>query len=446
MSKTGFRSIPRRIEILPWLLAFLFFCTFPQPAFSLREKSSPRGYRLDINGAIGPVTYYQVKKGIRIAEEGNADFLLIVIDTPGGLLSSTRKIVQEILESRVPVIAYVYPRGAQCASAGTFIALSCHAIAMSPATNIGAAHPVSLFGASEKTMEEKVVNDTVSFIKSIAILRNRNGEWAERAVRESLSSTEEEALAGNVIDAVASGIGEALSLLDGKKVKTGTTEKTMRLKGAGKIILIRESFRERILSAIANPTIAYILLLAGIAGIILEFLSPGIGLSGIIGAVSIILAFFAMHVMEINAAGLILIIAGIIFLAIEAFTPSFGLFAISGMLTILLGSLFLFSPLGSQAISHLLLISLGVIFSISIFLSIKLISGTKARKVSTGKEGMIGETGKALTALDPEGMVFVHGEYWKGISESGKIEDGEYVEVTDIRNSTLILRKSDKKE
>ncbi|MCM8804638.1 MAG: nodulation protein NfeD [Candidatus Omnitrophica bacterium] len=408
--------------------------------FSSFSKSNT-GYILNIDGAIGPVTYYQVKNIISLAEKTKSNFVLITIDTPGGLLSSTRKIVQEILSSDIPIICYVYPSGSQCTSAGTFIALSSHILAMAPATNIGAAHPVTLTGGEkESKLEEKIVNDTVSFIKTIAKHRNRNEKWAEKAVRESISSTEEEALKEKVIDLIAKDIPELLDKIDGKIIKI--KEKNIVLET--KNIEIKEAkpeFKDKILQFISDPNIAYLLLVIGIWGIILEFSHPGFGIPGIVGTIALILAFFGLHTLPINLAGLILILLSFIFFAIEAITPTFGIFITSGIITFILGSLMLFKKASEFKIPISSILSVSILTACFVWFVIWFALKTKKRKVATGKEGLIGEEGKTITDLNPEGMVFVHGEYWKGKSLKGFIDKDKKIKVVDIKGLTLIVEE-----
>jgi len=401
------------------------------------------GYRLNIDSAIGPITYYQIKNTIAIAEKNNAEFVLLVIDTPGGLLSSTRKIVQELLSSEIPVIAYVYPKGAQCASAGVFIALSCHIVAMAPATNIGAAHPVTLTGQQEEKMEEKVVNDTVSFVKSIAKYRGRNPDWAEKAVRKSISSTAEDALKKGVIDIIADNIDELLTAIDGKRVKINeSTEKVLHTKDT-RLLTPKETFKERILKVISDPTIAYLLLMFGTLGILLELYHPGVGIPGIVGTVSLILAFFALHTLPINITGLLLITVSFILFAIEAVTPTFGLFIISGTITLLLGSFFLFRGEGEVGIPIFLKTGLPLLISLMLGFAIWFMLRTKKRRVATGKEALLGEKGKVVKPLTPEGLIFIQGEYWKARSISGSVPEGKEVVVKSCEGLTLIVEPVD---
>ncbi|MCM8777024.1 MAG: nodulation protein NfeD [Candidatus Omnitrophica bacterium] len=404
-------------------------------------------YRLDIDGAIGPITYYQIKNTLNLAKKNNANFILLVIDTPGGLLSSTRKIVQEVLSSDIPVIAYVYPRGAQCASAGVFVALSCHIVAMAPATNIGAAHPVTLTGKQEEKMEEKIVNDTASFVKSIADYRGRNSIWAERAVRESISSSAEDALKENVIDIIAADIDELLSTIDGKTVKIGGAAETERIVSTAGISLLKpkETFKERILKVISDPTIAYILLTIGMLGILIELYHPGFGIPGVVGTVSLILAFFALHTLSINMTGLLLIAVSFILFAIEAVTPTFGLFIISGTVTLFLGSFFLFRPEGEQGMSVFIITGVTVAVSLILGLAIWFMVKTRKRKIAIGSEAFLGEKGKVVKPLTPEGLIFIQGEYWKAKSISGEIQEGREVVVRQYDGLTLIVEPVDDK-
>ncbi|MCS7180628.1 MAG: nodulation protein NfeD [bacterium] len=401
--------------------------------FTLRNILSDNvGYILNIEGAIGPITYYQVKNVISTAKAQNANFILIILDTPGGLLTSTRKIVQEILSSDVPVIGFVYPSGAQCASAGTFIALSCHILAMAPATNIGAAHPVTLTGGeTQEKIEEKIVNDTVSFIKTIARHRGRNEKWAEKAVRESISSTEEEALKEGVIDLKAKDINELLEKIEGRILEIEGRKIILNTKNA-KLKETKVELKDRILKFVSDPNIAYILLIIGIWGIILEFSHPGFGIPGIVGTIALILAFFGLHTLPINLAGLILLILSFIFFALEAITPTFGIFIISGIITFILGSLMLFRKTPEIKIPIFNILIASILTGFFLWMVILFTWKTKKRKVTTGKEGIIGEKGRTITDLNPEGLIFIHGEYWKAKTISGSIQKDKKVRVVDI--------------
>ena len=417
------------------LLFLLFFLITPFMLYA--EKTA---YVLKIDSAIGPVTYYQVKNTLNLAARKKAEFVILTIDTPGGLLTSTRKIVQEILQSKVPVVGYVSPQGAQCASAGTFIALSCHLLAMAPATNIGAAHPVTLTGKQDEIMKEKIVNDTVSFIKSIATLKKRNPSWAEKTVRESISSTPQEALKAKVIDFIAKDMDELLEKIDGKSVELPKRKHIIKSTG---IVLLEPKLqlKEKVLKIISDPNIAYILLIIGIWGIILEFSHPGFGVPGIAGTLCLILAFFGLHTLPLNFTGILLIVISLVLFGIEATTPGFGIFLISGIISFLIGSFMLIKPISETRISIPLILSAAIISGTVIWAIILFAWKTKRKKVTTGKEGLIGETGKTISDISPEGTVFVHGEYWKAQSKSGDIPKNRKVKITGSEGFTLIVEE-----
>ncbi|MCM8833303.1 MAG: nodulation protein NfeD, partial [Candidatus Omnitrophica bacterium] len=312
---------------------------------------------------------------------------------------------------------------------------------MAPATNIGAAHPVTLTGGEQNSkIEEKIVNDTVSFIKTIAKYRGRNEKWAEKAVRESISSTEEEALKEKVIDLKAKDINDLLEKIDGKIIKINDKEIVLYTKNV-KIKEAKLEFKDRILKFISDPNIAYLLLILGIWGIILEFSHPGFGIPGIVGTIALILAFFGLHTLPINMAGLILIILSFIFFIIEAITPTFGIFITSGIITFILGSLMLFKKTSEIKVPNISIILVSILTGGFIWFIIWFSLKTKRRKVITGKEGLIGEEGKTITELNPEGMVFVHGEHWKGKSIEGKIEKDKKIKVIDVKGLVLIVEE-----
>ena len=429
------------------LLLFLFFSAgFALDSCSSCAEASPSFlYTLSVEGTITPFTWYQIKQAISRAEKEGASCLILLLDTPGGLLASTRKIVQEIFASKVPVIAYVSPQGAQCASAGTFILLASHIAAMAPATNVGAASPVSIEGGDiGKTMEKKAMNDTVSFIQSIARQRGRNAIWAEKAVREASSITSSEALSKNVIDCVATDIPDLLHRVEGISFLSSTGKKeTLSVKGA-EVREITSGMTEKLLRVIGEPHVAYILMMIGIWGIIIEFSHPGFGVPGIVGTIALILAFFAFQTFTQSIAGLLLVIVGTILFLVEIFSPGFGLFAISGLISLGLGSLMLLRGAGSDyVVSSLFVASFLVASALLLWGIFSLLAVTRRRKVSTGNEGMIGEIGRALTSLSPEGMVFVRGEYWTAFSDT-PIPEGSAVEVVALSGLRLkVIQKGD---
>ena len=406
---------------------------------------------LEVDGVINPVSASYINDNLRKAQPDQVECLIIQMDTPGGLMTSMRDIIKNILNSEIPVVVYVSPRGAQCASAGVFIAVSAHFVAMSPGTNIGAAHPVNLGGggiggqpdsASSQTMIEKATNDAVAYIRSLARERGRNEEWLEKAVRESASITETEAVKLQVVDVVVDDLDELLEILDGKTFKLPSGEKTVHTQEA--TIRFRPvGIHHRILDVISDPTVAYILLILGFYGIYFELSNPGAIFPGVLGAIFLILAFFAFQVLPINYAGLALIILGIILFILEVKIVSYGLLTIGGIVAMIFGSLMLIDV--NQAPEVLKAVSLKVILPIVIFTAafviISLTLALKAHKAkpTTGIEGMIGETGQTITDVDKTGMAIVHGEYWK-VSSDTPIPKGTEIVVLDVDRMVLKVK------
>ncbi|MFH1213412.1 MAG: nodulation protein NfeD [Candidatus Neomarinimicrobiota bacterium] len=405
---------------------------------------------LEIDGVINPVTASYVRTNLRKAQAEKAECLIIQMDTPGGLMTSMRDIIKNILNSKIPVVVYVSPRGAQCASAGVFIAVSSHFVAMSPGTNIGAAHPVNLGGgglggqpdsAGSKTMIEKATNDAVAYIRSLARERGRNERWVEKAVRQSVSITETEAVRYKVVDVVANDLDDLLKILDGKTFKLPNGEKTLYTRNA--TIRYRPiGVHRRILDIISDPSVAYILMMLGFYGLYFEFSNPGAIFPGVLGSIFLILAFFAFQVLPINYAGLALIVVGIVLFILEVKIISFGLLTIGGIVTMTLGSLMLIDV--NQAPELLRAVSLNVILPIVLFtaafiiLSLTLALKAYRRKPTTGTEGMIGETGRAITDIEKSGTVQVHGEYWQARSDT-PIAKGAEIAVLAVDRMTLLV-------
>lgn len=398
-------------------------------------------YTINVDATINPATAEYIENGIRKAEDARASCLVIFLNTPGGLLKSTRAIVSNIIESNVPVIVYVAPAGAHAGSAGVFITLAAHIAAMAPGTNIGAAHPVELQGSPDTIMNEKSTNDAVAFIKAIAGKRNRNLEWAENAVRNSVSITEKEALENNVIDLVAVNITDLLNKLDGKKVELPYNTATLQTKNA-RIVKVEMSALEKMLNLLSDPNVAYILLMLGFYGILFELYNPGAILPGIVGVISLILAFYSMHTLPVNYAGLALIIFAIVLFILEIKMATHGVLAIGGVVSLLLGSFMLIqsnSSLEFVKISRSVIYSTVVITTLFFLFVIGL--GLKAQRAKpvTGIEGIKDEIGEATEDLDPFGYVRVHGELWKAESVSGKIEKGKKIRVVQIENLKLFV-------
>jgi len=394
-----------------------------------------------VDGTINPVSADYIHNSIRKATDEKAECLIIHLNTPGGLLQSTRLIVSDILESPVPVIVYISPGGAHAGSAGVFIALAAHITAMAPGTNIGAAHPVVMQGQMDTIMNEKVTNDAAAFIRSIAEKRHRNIEWAERAVRRSYSYSETEALNDSVIDLIAKSDADLLERIDGRKVELNAGTKLLSLKQAT-VELYKMSVWEKLLDTLSDPTIAYILLMIGMYGILFELFSPGAILPGIAGVIALILAFYSMQMLPVNYAGLALIVFAVILFILEIKIVSHGLLAIGGTVSLFFGSIMLIRPDSSMEFAA---ISRVVIYSVTLLSALFFLfivgAGLKAqrRKVITGSEGMTGATGEVIEMLNPAGTVKVHGEIWNAESVGGTINKGEKIIVKERKNLKLFV-------
>jgi len=422
-------------EKIKYIILFLLMFSFATSAYAKEIIV------LTVNGVINPPHAEYTIKGIKKAHENNAEAVIIKLDTPGGLDTSMRSIVKEMLNSQIPIIVYVAPKGARAASAGAFITLASHIAAMAPGTNIGAAHPVAIGEKMDKTMAEKITNDAVAYIKSIAKQRGRNTEWAENAVRKSISSTETEALKLKVIDLIAEDIDGLLRDINGMKVKTVRGEITLNTNSA-KINKIDMNFRERLLNFISDPNIAYILLMIGIYGIIFELSNPGSILPGVIGAISLILAFYSLQTLPINYAAAGLILIGVILFILELKITSYGLLTLGGIICFILGSIMLF-----DTANPLFKLSLSVIVPVTIvtalFFGVLLRLAYKAhkRKPVTGVEELIGLEGVAKTDINSSsGMVMVHGELWQARSDE-EIKKDEEIVVEEVKGLTLKVRR-----
>jgi len=393
--------------------------------------------------AIHPPCAEYIISGIEKAEKEGATCVIIKLNTPGGLLKSTRVIVTHILESPVPVVVFVAPSGSQAASAGVFITLSAHVAAMAPGTNIGAAHPVSLQGQQDSVMMEKATNDAAAFIRTISEKRNRNVEWAEDAVRKSLSITETEAFEKNVVDLVAKDVDELLDRMDGREVKTTRGKETLHTKDAS-ISPFEMSITLKLLSILSDPNLAYILLMLGIYGLFFELYNPGAIFPGVVGGICLILAFYSMHTLPVNYAGLALIIFAVILFILEIKVISHGILTIGGIISLFLGSMMLIkeeSVLDAMKISVELIILIVVLSAAFFLFAISFGIKAQRKKVTTGLEGIVGETGMALSNLKPLGEIKVHGEIWKAESTDGNISKGTAVQVIGVDNFKLIVKK-----
>jgi membrane-bound serine protease (ClpP class) len=410
---------------------FLVFC--------FTQLAGQKVFVIKIDGTINPVSADFIHRSIEKTSNSRGTCLVIELNTPGGLLKSTRVIVSDLLEAPVPVVVYVAPSGAHAGSAGVFITLAAHIAAMAPGTNIGAAHPVGLQGQIDTIMNAKTTNDAAAFIRTIAEKRNRNWQWSEQAVRNSISITENEALKEKIIDVIARDINDLLDKIDGRSVELVRGSTILHTKKAS-IETLEMGWADKILDIISDPNIAYILMLLGLYGILFELYNPGAILPGIVGFISLVLAFYAMHTLPINYAGLALIIFAIVLFLLEIKIVSHGMLAIGGIVSMFIGSIMLIrtnSTLEFVSLSRSVIIT-SVLTTAFFFLFI-IGLGLRAQKAKpvTGVEGLIGSIGEALQTLEPAGAVKVHGEIWQAESVDGKIEKGEQVKVVAVQNLKL---------
>jgi membrane-bound serine protease (ClpP class) len=392
---------------------------------------------IELEGPINPGTDLFATRGIKQAQRNGYSLVIIRLDTPGGLDTSMRSIIKAMLNSTIPVVVYVAPRGARAASAGVMITIAAHVAAMAPQTNIGAAHPVSAGGKEiDKTMSEKVVNDMVAYARSIAKDRKRNQEWVEKAIRESVSITADVAVKQNVVDLVATDMDDLLTLLDGREIMLDKGKLTLQTKDL-KIVYVTPGWRDKILNTISNPNIAYILMMIGLAGLYFELSHPGAILPGVVGAISLILAFFSFQTLPVNYAGLLLIALAIIFFIAEIKVTSYGLLSLAGLISLTLGSIMLFENVGvSLRLMMPTIVLIGGFFVGIAFLAFR----AYRRTPKGGRDGLIGESGVVKEKIDPEGLIFAHGEYWRATSNE-IVEEGEKVRIIGLRGLKLIVEK-----
>jgi membrane-bound serine protease (ClpP class) len=398
---------------------------------------------IDLDGAITPITDRLLTMAVDRAQADGSQALVVQLNTPGGLERSMRTMAQTILNAGIPVIVYVAPTGARAASAGVFITMAAHVAAMAPATNIGAAHPVTAGGGDMgKEMSKKVANDAAAFARSLAAERGRNVDWAEKAVRSSVSVTEREAVKLKVVDLVADNLQDLLAKVDGRIVKTARGTVTLQTRGAPvKRIEIR--FRDKFLALITDPNIAYILMMVGMLGIFFELQNPGVVLPGVIGGISLILAFFAFQSLPINWAGVLLILFGIALLIAEIKIASHGVLTIGGVISMVLGSFMLYDApeVGFRVSWAVILPTVGSTAGLFVW---AVSAGVRAmrRPAVTGAAGMVGRQAVARGELAPEGHVNVDGEIWRAVAEGGSIPAGERVRVTAVDGLTLRVSRA----
>ncbi|MEJ2453652.1 MAG: nodulation protein NfeD [Candidatus Thiodiazotropha sp.] len=430
------------------------------------DEGAGKGYLADIDGTIGPATADYLTRALDKAESEGGAFLIIRMDTPGGLDTSMRAIIKRIIAAQIPVVAYVAPGGARAASAGTYILFASHVAAMAPATNLGAATPISLGGLPKQSpdqqsdksedgeeqapmpadaKERKMVNDAAAYIRSLAKLRGRNASWGEEAVRKASSLSAEEALEKGVIDLIASDLDTLLQKLDGRQVRLPQGAETLHTQG---LILevIEPDWQSRLLSIVSNPNLAYILMLVGIYGLIYEFANPGSIVPGTVGAICLLLALYAFQVLPINYAGVGLILLGLSLMVAEAFVPSFGALGIGGVIAFVIGSLILIdTEQPGFGISLPLIAAVAVSSALLLFFVMGMAIKSHRKPVVSGREELLSSVGQVIDDFSREGEVRVHGEIWQAHSESPLLK-GQKVIVTGRRGLTLVVAALDEEE
>ena len=429
----------------------------------LVETVGRRAILLDVQGPIGPATAEYLVNALEKSSERNAELVIIRMDTPGGLDASTRDIIKAILNSPVPVATFVTPGGARAASAGMYILIASHVAAMSPATNVGAATPVSLIGGEQpgqkqgsgeneendnkqadsgNTMMRKAVNDSVAYARGLANKHGRNADWAELAVREAASITAEKALEIGVIDLIAADIGDLLNQINGKTIEVRGRDWVLDTTTL-QIEQLEPDWKAELLGVITSPTIAYLLLLVGIYGLFFEGYNPGAVYPGVIGAICLLIALYAFQMLPVNYAGFALIALGIILMIGEAVVPSFGVLGIGGIISLVIGSIILIdTDVPGFMVSRPLIGALALVSSLGLLGIIGVALKARLRPVVSGREQLIGASGTALTDVYHEGEVFVHSERWSAVSDS-PLHKGQTVEVTGIDGLTLKVRPID---
>ncbi len=425
-------------SILAWLLGLLLLV---QTSVAAGE----RVYLLEVDGPITPVMADYVARGLDEAAAQGAEAVIIRLDTPGGLSSAMDQIVRDILQSPVPVIVYVAPEGARAASAGVFITYAAHIAAMAPATNIGSASPV-LIGQegqpseTDDTMQRKVINDAVAKIRSLAERRGRNADWAERAVREAVNITAEQAVALGVVDLVAPTLDDLLEAVDGRTVTTSTGTVTLRTRAA-EVVPVEMTVLERFFQVLNDPNIAYILLSLGMLGIFFELANPGSILPGVAGGILLLLGLYALGTLDVNWAGVLLMAFAFLLFLLDLYVPTHGALTVGGIVSFALGSMLLLQSPANPAFQ----LSRAVVFAVTgtiaafFLVLVFLVARAHARRPATGKESLIGARATVRRALEPEGMVFVEGELWRARSLAGPVPAGQTVRVVDMEGLTLLV-------
>ena len=424
-------------------LIFLGILLLSFPYFSTAQEKTPERQVdvIKVNDIISPAIAEFITRSIEEAARNKAQCLVIQMDTPGGLDLSMRDIIKDMMSSDIPVVVYVAPSGARAASAGALITVAADIAAMAPGTNIGAAHPVAMGGGQmSRTMTEKVLNDAVAYVTSIAEKKKRNVQVAVRFVKESVSIPANEALKLKVIDLIASDLNDLLQKIDGKTIEKPLGTIKLSTKGA-KVNFIEMGFRQRFLSALSNPNLAYILMMIGLVGLYFELAHPGVIFPGVIGGICLILAFFAFRTLPVNYAGILLILLGVFLFIAEIKIASYGLLTVGGVVSLALGSIMLFeSPAPFLRASLSVIIPTVAVTAAFFIFAMTMAIKAQMAKPATGSEGIVDETGIARTRIAPEGKVFVHGEFWNAYSEK-IIEEGERIRVLKTEGLRLKVEK-----
>lgn len=400
---------------------------------------APLVYQLEIDGTINPALSDYIVKGIELAESQNASAVIIRMDTPGGMVTTTKTIIKEMINAKLPVVVYVAPSGSSASSAGALITVCADVAAMAPGTNIGAAHPVAGGGQEiDSSMSEKIINDLTAYIRGLVVRKGRNADWAEKAIRESVSVTSKEALEIGVIDLVADSVPDLLKQIDGRKVLKDSREYTLKTVGA-RIERVNPGLRFRILDSIANPNVAYILMMIGGIGIMMELYNPGMIFPGVAGGICLLLSLFALQVLPVNYVGILLILLSVVLFILELKIQSFGVLSVGAIISLTLGSVMLFET-GEMAmrVSWTVIIPTVAVVSSFFIFALGLVVKAMMKKPRTGKMGMVGEHGVALTDVDKEGKISLHGEYWDAHSDNF-IPKGSRVKVIRVDGLSVLV-------
>jgi membrane-bound serine protease (ClpP class) len=413
----------------------------PEVSADQPAQDQPLVYLLEVDGTINPALADYIVKGIQKAEQDKATCVIIRMDTPGGLVTTTKTIIKEMINAPMPVVVYVAPSGSSAASAGALITVAADVAAMAPQTNIGAAHPVG--GRGEDiggSMSEKILNDLTAYMRGIVAKKGRNVDWVDRAIRESVSVTSKEALELKVIDLVADSVPDLLSKLDGRTLKKDDHTYTLKTHNA-RVEKIPHGWRFKILDVVANPNIAYVLMMIGSVGIIMEIYNPGAIFPGVAGGICMLLSLFALQVLPVNYVGVLLLLLSVILFVLELKIVSHGLLAIGGIISLTLGSIMLFET-DESAMQVSWSVIIPTVASVSAFfiIAMSLVAKAWLRPALTGDKGLVGDVGVALTDLNLEGRVAIHGEYWNARADR-HIPSGEKVRVIRVDRLWLVVTR-----